>query len=219
MRLSKFIFFACLILGLISQSYAFSSYKDIKLIPLGEKIIINGFPAKLYFFESSDNPERIIDYYSSYFKKNGQKFTKNSWGGMYILSAVKGKKIEGVLVIKDDKHGKNMVFLSSIDIEGKVNNNQPFYLKPGSRLLMDVISKDEGKVTRTYIASDNESISSNIKYYYRLFKSNLWSIESDQGDETKSHILIFKKNGKQCIATFHYSHEIKSTTVLIFMEE
>lgn len=202
-----------------SESSAFPGYKNKALTPMGEELIINGFPARVYFFESTENPERIIDYYSFYFRKKGLKPIENSWEGIYMLSAIEGKKIDGVLILKDDQKDRYKVFLSSIDIGKNIQNKQPFNLKSGSIILMDIISKDRGKNTRTMIVTNTDSVRNNMKYYRNSFKNNSWSIESEEGDGIGSHLLIFKKSGKQCIVTIYYSPEMKLTTVLFLMEE
>ncbi len=202
-----------------SESSAFPGYKNHALTPIGEELIINGFPTRVYFFETSHNPASIIDYYSFYFRKKGLKPVENSAEGMYMLSAVDGNKINGVLILKDNQKDKYRVFLSSIDIGKHIHNKNPFNLKSGSIILMDIISKDKRKITRTMIVSNPDSVRNNIKYYRNVFKNSSWSIQSEEGDGINSHLLIFKKNGKTCIATIYYSPEMKSTNVLFLMEE
>jgi hypothetical protein len=178
---------------------------------VGDQLVSNGVPSKIYQFKTKDTPDKVIQYYEEAWKAKGYITHQEQIGAMTNIIAVTspGKNlIKSVLAYIDPNDQLTMVFTSSSimdlsDQYSKVPKDIPVHPKSE---VFSTFSSGGGDGDMHLIVHKNAYSASFVKTFYQnAMKQKGWSGMQDSrgaagGADPDS--LIFKKDSRTCIISF-----------------
>lgn len=230
---SKIIAHALLLTGLLLSSASFASFfKKWPNIPdppqsevawVAENMTQNGVPMKIKNFSSRLGKKSITDFYMSKWSgSSGKKPVMNEAGEWTIIGKLEGKYLLTVQAKKNKNGSEGFLAISTLPAVAKADSfrtDTKFPRMPGTKLMSDTRSIDDGRVGKTLILKNNHSVKSNATFYTNRLKSKGWALdpmaaEADRNTVNTSY-LYFRKNSESCtIAINKLKQEIGSTIVV-----
>lgn len=210
-----------LLAGLLVSSASFASFFDkwpeipsppeSKVAWVAQNMTQNGVPMKIQNFSSRLGVKEITDYYmSAWTKGGGQKPVINEAGEWTVV----GKIDDGYLLTVQAKRTKNgngsegFLAVSTLLASAKsdsIRSDTTFPRLPGTKMLSDTRSMDEGRFGKTLMMKNNHSVRSNASFYKNNLKSKGWSLDPATSEVQRlsgnNAYLYFSRNDESITMT------------------
>lgn len=187
--------------------------KKMSVVVIANDMQVNGLPMRAYQFKTNEDENHIVDFYV---KEWGDEMTNVLFGDWRILS----HKENGYLMTVQIEQNSSSITHGTLGItpmfdyikgDGRkmkralkaVGKNIP--ILPGSKVVIDTESKEQGKTIRTVLFSNNKSIDRNLSFYINYLEREGWSMLSpDMFEKTKKAVpaIAMNRNGEKFNLSF-----------------
>jgi len=177
---------------------------------VGDKMVANGVPSKIYEFKTNDSVERVAAYYSDLWNRKGYMVHQERYGDMTNVIAIvnpdKGT-LQSILTYLDPKDKRTHVFSSSsiIDLSDKYSKTPSDLPRHPKSEVFSTFSSGAGQGNMHFITHKNSySISFVRTYYKNAMRQKGWRLadEMDKIASADPDSFMFKKDARVCVLSF-----------------
>mgnify|MGYP001610495471 CR=1 FL=1 len=188
---------------------------------MGGSTVVGGRAMEIRQFSSSDDPERVYEFYRRLWKEDENGYTPgygetDAMSPWHILSRVE----EGYLMTVqaqpvDGKGTWGYLALSRVDeVPAAPPDTAGVPKMSGSQILQNITSRDPGQSGATILLTNRHSLASNVNYYRQQFQAGDWRPDMDKAiPKAKMHVLSYT-GGRRKIAIV-LTGDDKETQVVI----
>jgi len=194
------IFFFCSSQAL-AGSQPFPVPKWLDRTEVAEKMIVNGIPSTVDYFESYRGVEELLQFYRQQWNdgSNGRSgYREANVASWHVISRLEDGYLYTVQVQKNNGFGiKGYLAVADLkEIEKKEDRVASIPKMSGSRVINDSTSFDSGKKGRTLLLINKYSAASNSVFYRNYYLDRDWGTLVDT-DSRGAFVLVFKKAGQE----------------------
>ena len=167
---------------------------------IAEKMIVNGIPSTVHYFQAKRSLEEVLIFYRSRWAEDGTGnpgYREAEAPPWHVISRLEDRYLlvvqakgaaaasEGYLAITD---------LQEIDVKNEMGSNIPRL--QGSDVVNDLTSTDPGSKGRTVMLFNGFSVPRNSDYYREYYLGRGWGEVVDQ-ETDDARVLVFGRDGSQ----------------------
>ena len=203
--------FVCLCALCSAPSYA-TAWPEIKDPPhskvvwVGDDMTQNGVAMQIKTFASDLDVKSVIEFYRNSWAalSLAAKPVENDLGEWKVIGYQQGDYLVTVQVRPQEKNGSegHMAVSKLPTFKGQPELDSTFPRLPGTKILSDTRSQDAGKIGKTLILTNSNSVQSNQKYYESAMLQQGWTAaQSSSPQDANGVYLYFQRSKEACVLT------------------
>ncbi len=202
----RFFFYAVLLYCTAAASHSHAAVEIptpswVTVIPIADKMIINGMPSTVQYFEAERKLGDLLDYYRQQWESgNGDKvgYREVDVDPWHVISKIDGRYLLTVQARHRNSYSTEG-YLAIGDLKAfqqKKDRSRGIPKMQGSTVINDLTSYDPGHKGRTLLVVNTYSVASNSEFYRKHYLSRGWGQVMDQGSDN-AQVLAFRRFGKE----------------------
>jgi hypothetical protein len=194
---------------------------EARVQSMGGSTVIGGRAMEIRQFSSTDNPERVYEFYRRLWKED-EKGIEPGYAETDVMSPwhILSRVEEGYLMTVqaqpvDGKGTWGYLALSRVDEVPAAPASAPDVPQMAdSQVLQNITSRDPGQTGATVLLTNRHSLASNVNYYRQQFQASDWRPDMDKAiPKARMHVLSYT-GGRRKIAIV-LTGDDKETQVII----
>lgn len=186
---------------------------------VAEDMKYNGVPMRIRKFTSDASAESVLAFYRQRWNEGAKlKPVLNTLGEWQIIGRQSGDYYQTVQVKPRESGGSEGLLgatkLPSLTERPNVDTNFP--RMPGTQVISDVDSSDDGRVAKTLILKNDHSVTSNVSFYQSTMPTQDWRQNLGFGRNQNNHssqALYFERRKESANVTIN--HDPKGGTMVV----
>lgn len=165
----------------------------------------NGVPMQIRTFSSLKNVEELLNFYRGNWTKNGKRnYVENKLGSASIIGTQEGNYYLTVQLQPSPTGSQGFLTVSKLPESIRKNSftvDTQFPRLGGSDVVSDTVSRDQGKLAKTLILKNQQSLQINLFFYKNNMANFGWHLvenKINQKNKNKDQSLYFERGKEVC---------------------